>query len=714
MQKANWIYCKENIGDNVPVYKKDFQITKPVRSAFLHISARGVYEATLNGHRLGDFVLAPGWTSYEKRIQYQTYDITDNLSGNNVLTATVAAGWYKGDIAMWWSYPADHICALIAKIEITYIDGSVENIYTNTDWEAALSGYSYCEIYNGFVFDARVKPDFCLETTVAENNSTAELVPQFGEKVIEQERFKPVEIIRTPKGETIIDFGQNLTGYVEISLNAKAGDVVSLSFAEVLDRDGNFYNENYRKAKCQYTYICKDGKQCFKPTLTFYGYRYIRLDQYPCKVNANDFTSIAVYSDLKRTGYIESSDAMLNQLFRNTLWGQRSNFLDVPTDCPQRNERMGWTGDAQAFIRTACYNYDVNKFFEKWLGELAFAQYANGAVPMVAPYERSGGQISAAWADAVAICPWQLYLSYGNKDILEKMFRPIQKWVDYITETTEKPDLWFGGDHFCDWLELGAKEGQYIGDTRGDLIGSAFYGRSTEILCKIGHILGRDVSQYEALYNRIVDAFNREFDGTYQTQTEYVLALAFDLTNNPEFAAKALAERIRQDGEKLQTGFVGTPYILHVLSRYGYHELAYTLLLRKEYPSWLYPITKGATTIWEHWNGIMPNGEMWSSEMNSFNHYAYGSVMDWVYAVCGGINPVEDAPGYEKVLIAPIPDRRIDWIQVELQTAYGKIKSAWKHENDLVVYEITTPVKAKAILAGKTYELEPGDYTFSF
>ena len=712
MQNANWIHCKENIGDTVPLYKRNFSVKKPVNSAFLHISARGVYEATINGHRVGNFILAPGWTSYENRIQYQTYDITDLLSEENVLIASVAAGWYQGGIALWWSHAQEHQCALIAKVEITYADGSVDNIYSDADWKAALSGYSYCQIYNGFVFDARVDPDFCLETVVAENNSKAELVPQFGEKIIEQERFSPVSVIHTPKGETVIDFGQNLTGYVQITLTAKAGDRVALSFAEVLDRDGNFYNENYRQARCQYVYICKDGEQSFKPTLTFYGYRYIRLDQYPVEVDVNHFTSIAVYSELKRTGYIESSDGMLNQLYSNVLWGQRSNFLDVPTDCPQRNERMGWTGDAQVFIRTASYNYDVNKFFEKWLGEMAYSQFENGAIPMVVPYEKCEGKISAAWADAVAICPWQLYLSYGNQNILKKMYQPIKRWVDYVTETTAKPDLWFGGDHFCDWLELGAKDGQYIGDTRGDLIGSAFYARSTQLLCKIGRIIGQDVSEYEALYDRIINAFRREFDGTYKTQTEYALALVFQITEKPESVAKSLVELIHNNGDKLQTGFVGTPYILHALSQYGYHELAYTLLLRKEYPSWLYPITKGATTIWEHWDGIKPNGEMWSSEMNSFNHYAYGAVMDWVYAVCGGINPLEEAPGYEKVLISPVADSRIDWLKVELQTAYGKVRSAWRHEDGRVVYEITTPVEATVIIEGRTYHLKAGTYAF--
>ena len=711
MLNANWIHCKNNIGDCVPLFKKDFKVSRPVLSAFLYISARGVYEAHLNGARVGDFILAPGWTSYKYRIQYQKYDISSLISDDNSIIVSLAAGWYKGEIANWWSKPHNQ-CALIAKIEINYTDGTTENIYTDENWKAALSGYKYCEIYGGIIYDARITPEFSLETVIADNNSKSELIEQLGEKVVEQERFKPINIINTPKGETVIDFGQNLAGYVEINLTAKEGDVVSLSFAETLDAEGNFYNENYRTARCKYTYICKEGEQTFKPTLSFYGYRYIRLDEYPIEADLNNFTSIAVYSDLQRTGYIECSDSLINQLFSNVLWGQRSNFLDVPTDCPQRDERMGWLGDAQVFIRAASYNYNVNKFFEKWLGDMKLNQYENGSVPAVVPYEKEGMAISAAWADAVAICPWQLYLSYGNKEILQKMFLPIKKWVDYVTQTTTKKALWFGGEHFCDWLELGAKKGQYKGDTRGDLIASAFYARSTEILCKIGNIINEDVSYYEELYKEIIEAFNNEFEGTYKTQTEHILPLVFNITKNPQKLAKSLVELIHRDGDILQTGFVGTPYILHVLSSFGYNELAYTLLLNKNYPSWLYPITKGATTIWEHWDSIMPDGGMWSTDMNSFNHYAYGAVIDWVYSVCGGINPVETAPGYEEALITPVADSRIEWLKTELNTKYGVIKSAWRHENGKVIYEITTPVKTTAIIEGNIYKLEAGSYIF--
>ena len=521
------------------------------------------------------------------------------------------------------------------------------------------------------------------------------------------------EIITTPKGETVLDFGQNMTGYLKITVDAKEGDKISFSFAEILDKDGNFYNENYRKAKAIYEYICKDGVQTYKPNLTFYGFRYVRIDSYPTEIKPENFTAIVVHSDMKRTGYIESSDPMLNQLFSNIIWGQKGNFLDIPTDCPQRDERLGWTGDAQVFIRTASYNYNVLRFFKKWLSDVKAEQYENGGVPDFIPsiYPRKP-RLSTAWADAIAICPWQCYLTYGDREIIENLFEPVKKWVDYITNTTAKKNLWFDGDHYADWLELGGEYGKCKGPTRDDLVASAYYANSVNILIKMGKVLGYDVSAYEELHKNIRTAFIKEFRDDFKTQTEHVMALQFELTDKPQAVADSLAELIHKEGDKIQTGFVGTPYILHVLSRYGYKELAYTLLLRKEYPSWLYPISKGATTIWEHWDGIKPNGDIWPASMNSYNHYAYGAVGDWMYGVMAGINTVEDAPGFAKVHFAPVPDDRIDWFKAEIDTAYGKVSSHWWHEDGKVRYEIETPVDSVATIDGKTHELSPGKHIF--
>lgn len=702
MLNAHWITPACDMGDVSPYFKKDFCLKGAVKSATLHITARGVYEAHLNGQRVGDFIMAPGWTSYHNRLQVQTYDVTALLETDNTLLLQLAEGWF-------WRLKHPQPLAIIAQLRIDYADGTAEDVSTDESWAVAESGLRFCHLYDGIVFDATHTPVFDQKAAVAENDSQTLLIPQEGETVKEQERLPARELIRTPKGELVLDFGQNMTGYLEITVDAKAGDKLAFSFGEILDKDGNFYNENYRSAKALYEYTCKEGKQTYKPNLTFYGFRYVRIDACPFEVDLANFTAIEVHSDLKRTGYIETSDPMLNQLFSNIVWGQKDNFLDIPTDCPQRDERLGWTGDAQVFIRTASYNYNVLKFFKKWLNDVKAEQFENGAVPDFVPaFFPRDPQISAAWGDAIAICPWQCYLTYGDISVLKDLFPAACKWVDYITNTTTKPYLWFGATQYADWLELGGVYGETKGPTRDDLVASAFYANSIHLIIKMGKVLGKDVSKYETLYEKVKDAFKAEFKDDFKTQTEHIMALYFELTDQPQAIADSLATLIHKEGDMLQTGFAGTPYILHVLSRYGYAELAYTLLLRKEYPSWLYPITKGATTIWEHWDGIKPNGDIWPVSMNSYNHYAYGAVGDWMYGVAAGINTVEDAPGFEKVYFAPIADDRIDWFKAEIETKHGKVSSRWWHENGKVCYELTTPVPATAVIEGKTYQLDAG------
>lgn len=706
MLKASWILPSYKMSKACPLFRKDFSVNKAVASAALFITARGVYEATLNGKRVGDFVMAPGWTSYHNRLQVQTYDVTELFQKENSLLIHLAEGWFrrlKKPIAK----------AVIAELRINYADGTVQSIGTDESWLVAKSNLRFCSLYDGIKYNAARTPTFKYKAKIAEDNSQELLIPQEGEIVKEQERLSVKEIIITPKGETVLDFGQNMTGYLEFTAEAKKGDKVSFSFAEILDKDGNFYNKNYRKAKAIYKYVCKDGLQTYKPNLTFYGFRYVRVDSYPAEIRGENFTAVVLHSDMKRTGYIESSDPMLNQLFSNIIWGQKGNFLDIPTDCPQRDERLGWTGDAQVFIRTASYNYDVLKFFKKWLNDMKAEQYEDGGVPDFIPsiYPRKP-KFSTAWADAIAICPWQCYLTYGDKEILENLFEPVCKWVDYISDRTTKPNLWIGGNHYADWLELGGKYGEFKGPTRDDIVASAYYAGTVSILVKMGKVLGRDVSEYEELYKNIRAAFIEEFRDDFRTQTEHIMALQFELTDKPQAVADSLAALIHKQGDMIQTGFVGTPYILHVLSRYGYTELAYTLLLRKDYPSWLYPVSKGATTIWEHWDGIKPNGDIWPAKMNSFNHYAYGAVGDWMYGVMAGINTVEEAPGFARVHFAPAPDSRLDWFRAEIDTASGRVSSRWWHENGKMHYEINTPVEATATIEGNTYNLSPGRHIF--
>ena len=712
---ASWICPAESYGDICPAFRKTFFCPENVVSAALRITAMGVYEASLNGGRVGDFILAPGWTVYQKRLQVQQYELRIRPGQENELTVLVGKGWYRGRLAGWLpgqNSSAALPAALTAELTLRYPDGHTDTICTDASWQTAESAVRFSELYDGETYDAAFEPSVWTPAVICDG-PTDTLIEQQGEPVREQERIAPARIFKTPAGEIVVDFGQNLTGYVEIALDGVKGEAVELSHAEVLDKNGNFYTENYRSAKAKYLYFCKDGAQCYKPKLTFYGFRYIRVDRFPGGAEhaaQENFTAIAVHSDMKRTGYLSCSDPLLNKLFENVIWGQKGNFLDVPTDCPQRDERLGWTGDAQVFIRTACLNFDAERFFTKWLADLAADQREDGAVGHVIPniLRQSG---SAAWDDAATICPWAVYLAYGNPNILRAQFASMKKWVDYITAHTTTRDLWTGGEHYGDWLGLDAPSGSYKGSSREDLIASAFYAHSTALVIKAGRVLGQDISAYEALYERIVRAFRQAYP-VYQTQTECTLAVYFALAEDTQKTTDQLAQMIRSCGTKLQTGFVGTPYLLHALSAHGYTELAYGLLLRREYPSWLYPVTKGATTIWEHWDGQMENGDFWSSDMNSFNHYAYGAVADWVYTVAAGIQTVEEKPGYAAVRIAPQPDKRLDWLEASVETRHGLVRSRWEKQRDMWRYEIETPVEAEIVIDGRKTLCRPGRYIF--
>ena len=712
---ANWIRPAKSYGSVCPAFRKTFFCPEIVASAALRITAMGVYEASLNGSRVGDFILAPGWTVYQKRLQVQQYELRIRPCQENELTVVVGKGWYRGRLSGCLPGQKGNAAlpaALTAELTLRYPDGHTDTICTDASWQTAESAVRFSELYDGETYDAAFEPSVWTPAMIYDG-PTDTLIEQQGEPVREQERIAPARIFKTPAGEIVVDFGQNLTGYVEIALDGVKGEAVELSHAEVLEKNGNFYTENYRSAKAKYLYFCRDGAQRYKPKLTFYGFRYIRVDRFPGGAETaapENFTAIAVHSDMKRTGYLSCSDPLLNKLFENVIWGQKGNFLDVPTDCPQRDERLGWTGDAQVFIRTACLNFDAERFFTKWLADLAADQREDGAVGHVIPnvLHQSG---SAAWDDAATICPWAVYLAYGDPNILRAQFASMKKWVDYITAHTTTKDLWTGGEHYGDWLGLDAPSGSYKGSSREDLIASAFYAHSTALVIKAGRVLGQDISAYEALYERIVRAFRQAYP-VYQTQTECTLAIYFALAKDTQKTTDQLAQMIRSCGTKLQTGFVGTPYLLHALSAHGYTELAYDLLLRREYPSWLYPVTKGATTIWEHWEGQIENGEILSSDMNSFNHYAYGAVADWVYTVAAGIQTVEEKPGYAAVRIVPQPDKRLDWLEGRLETRHGYVFSRWTRQEGMWRFDIETPVEAEITVDGKKEIYPRGKYTF--
>lgn len=716
LERSEWIKgCEKNLRGGT-VYLKNFRCAAKAEKAILKITALGVYEAKLNGERVGDFILAPGWTSYLNRLQVQSYDVTDMLKTENSLEVTVGQGWRaiasKRDGSDFLGY---RDTALIAELTIVYADGTAESIVTDSSWTARESKLRYTNIYDGDIYDATFKAGSARHCICVDLEKDM-LIPQEGEKIVEQERMPALQVIKTPAGETVIDFGQNMTGYVEFRIKGTPGVQATISHGETLDRDGNFYNANYRSADAQIKFICDGEEHTYKSALTFFGFRYIRLENWPDEIKKENFTAVVVHSDIRRTGYFECSDETVNKLFKNIIWGQKSNFLDVPTDCPQRDERLGWTGDAQVFVRTASLNFDVERFFKKWLHDLAADQGRDGCVPHVVPniFDDMGG--SSAWSDAAVICPWEIYRTYGDKKILEDQFDSMKAWIDWMRERSENGKR-SGGFHFGDWLGLDSPEGSYKGATPEELIATAYYKYSTELFIKAAHALGRDVAEYENIPAEAAAAFRREYmeNGKVKnaTQTGCVLALCFDITDDRAATATQLNELVKRAGH-LETGFVGTPYLLHALSDNGYAETAYDLLLRREYPSWLYPISKGATTVWEHWDGIKPDGTMWSTDMNSFNHYAYGAVADWMYGAAAGINSDPDRPGFEHIIFRPVTDERLNFVRASIDTRRGTVASEWRRENGRIKYIFTVPegCGASVIIGGEKHEVGAGTHEF--
>ncbi|PWT72559.1 MAG: alpha-L-rhamnosidase [Bacteroidetes bacterium] len=719
--KARWIkqgFQEDTVLRPSPMFRKVFAAPKKILSAIAFITARGVYEAEINGHRIGDAYLTPGWTSYNKRLQYQVYDVTPLLKqGDNAMGVTLGSGWYRGYIGFTNNRNFyGHELALLVQLEINYSDGSRETIGTHDSWKSSSGPIRSAEIYNGEYYDARESkpgwstPDYNDKDWAGvqrANYPYDNLIATYSEPIRKHEIFKPVRIITTPKGEKVIDFGQNLVGWVIMKAKGHPGDHITISHAEVLDKNGNFYTENLRAAKAQDEFVLKgESEENFEPHFTFHGFRYIRVEGYPGELNSDNFTAVTLYSDLKRTGSFSCSEPLINQLQHNIQWGQKGNFLDVPTDCPQRDERLGWTGDAQVFSRTAAYNMNVNDFFSKWLKDLSADQGTNGAVPFVIPNVLNVAIGSTGWADVATIIPWNMWLAYGDKRILENQYSSMKAWVDYM-HYQSKNNLWNTGFHFGDWLFYRPDDDNdgRAAVTDKYLIAQCFFARSTQILINTARLLNKpdDVAFYSALLEKIKDAFLKEYmtpNGRLVsgTQTAYVLALQFDMLPDSlrEQAANRLVQNVHSYGNHLTTGFLGTPYLCHVLSRFGHTDVAYQLLLQKTYPSWLYPVTMGATTIWERWDGLKPDSTFQNPGMNSFNHYAYGAIGDWMYRVIAGMDTYEDQPGYKHIKIAPHTGEGLTSADGDLQTYYGKLSSHWKMENGQFNLEVEIPANTRA------------------
>lgn len=716
---AKWIQSDKPTEGKVcpaPMFGRSFDLTKPVKQARLYITSHGLYEAKLNGQKIGDHYFTPGWTSYKKRLQYQAYDVTGILkAGKNAALVTIGDGWYRGNLEFNNKrnlYGKE--VSLLFQLEIEYADGSKEIVNSDESWKVSFNGpVKASDIYNGETYDARLEKNAaaqnfnsnCWQKVKAVDFTLDNLVPTTGPPVKKHERFAPLKVMKTPKGETVIDFGQNLVGWVLLKIKGRAGDTVTINHAEVLDKDGNFYTENLRNAKQENRYVLSGNRDVLEPHFTFQGFRYIRIKGYSGKLDSATVNAIAVYSDMAPTGTFHTSNPLLNQLQHNIQWGQKGNFVDVPTDCPQRDERLGWTGDAQVFFKTAAYNMDVAAFFDKWLHDLKVDQHQSGNVPVVIPDVRTIKNAgSAGWGDVATIIPWDFYNAYGDQALLARQYSSMKAWVEYI-RSISKNNLWNSGPHYGDWLfyTMADDRDGKAAITDKFFIAQAFYAHSTQNLINAAKVLKKeaDVRMYTDLLQDIKRAFMQEYvtpSGRLvsSSQTAYVLALNFDLLpeNLREQAAKRLADNVAAYGNHLTTGFLGTPYLCHVLTRFGYNDVAYKLLLQETYPSWLYPVKKGATTIWERWDGIKPDGSFQAISMNSFNHYAYGAIGDWMYRTITGISEV--SPGYKEILIAPKPGGNLKKASAELETVYGKVKSAWAIDGDKTRVEVTIPANTTA------------------
>ena len=714
MNKNNWI-TSPNM-NTLPCFKKEFKVEGSIKKALFKITAMGFYNAKINGGDVTNTHFNPGWTSYHNRVEYQEYDVTSLLKESNTIDIVVGEGW-GGARRLGWNSPYRPYFkpSINFDLVIYYSNKKVEHIYSDTSTSVYSTKIVSSSIYDGEIQDDTLDINYI--GNAVKEKIASKIEKNTKEDIIEGERIRASKEFFDAKGDLIIDFGQNFTGFIEVSYKGIKGEVISFTPGEVLDKNGAFYNENYRSAKSFYSFTL-DGKTLIhKPLFSFMGGRYIKLIDYPKEIKKENFTAVLVHSNIERTGHFTSGNPLINQLYHNIIYGQLSNYLDIPTDCPQRDERLGWLGDAQVFAKAASINFDVLKFFKKWLKDMRLEQHPDGGVEGVVPKIKGLDiMVACGWGDACTIIPWQMYLTYGDKEVLKENFDMMKNWIKYLEGRGSDRYLWLGDNHFGDWLALDALYGESVGATSLDFLASAFYAYSTDIVIKTSEVLGFDASYYKDLYQNIKRRFIEKFfkDGlpigekavigktkekTCYTETALVIALYFGLyeEGNKEKLVKALLELIDEAGGRMTTGFLGTPYILHVLSDNGHSDYAYNLLFQEKNPSWLFSVLHGATTIWEHYDGINENGDFWSSAMNSFNHYAYGAVFDWIFSNTLGIKMVE--AGYKEIIVKPITDKRLGFASGSFKTKMGEISINWYYQGEEIVYEVNIPqgIKAKFI-----------------
>jgi len=714
-----------------PMLRRAFAIDQPIAQARLYITALGLYEATINGRRVGDAEFTPGWTDYDSRVQYQTYDVTEHLrAGENAIGVWLGDGWAAGHVA--WAGRQNYVDRprLLAQLEITTQDGSVTTIASDEHWRWAIGPIVESDIYMGESYDARQEQSGWDSPGFNDARwQPVEIGPAYDGAIVAS-ASPPVRAVMElkPGGPPtkhgggnrwvhIYDLGQNMVGRVRITVRGPRGRLVRLRFAEMLQDDGTLYTANLRGSRCTDHYTLRgEDEEVFEPRFTFHGFRYVSVETWRATdVEIVALTGIVLHSDTPATGEFQCSDPMINQLQHNIQWGQRGNFLEVPTDCPQRDERLGWLGDAQVFIPTACFNMDVAGFFAKWHQDLRDAQRSDGRYPSVAPNKgftnNDGGP---AWAEAGVICPWTIYERYGDRRVLAEHYDSMVRFLDFLTNTSRDGlRCWPGCDYYAgygDWLAIDAPTpGQ--SPTPKMLIGTAYYARAADLLARAADVLGKtdDTATYRAMFEQIKAAFVREFVTgagrvTANTQTGYLLALGFDLL--PEDLRPAAVEHLVETFEAkhwhLSTGFVGTPLIAPVLTRFGRTDVAYRVLNQQTYPGWLYPILQGATTMWERWNSYTKEHGFGPVSMNSFNHYAYGAIGQWLYATVGGLDTATDpdGAGFKRLRIAPEPGGGLTHASAKLQTMFGPAESSWKIEGGRMTLNVTVPpnTTAEAIL----------------
>ncbi len=708
--------------------RKEFSMTKSVRRATVYATARGILDVHLNGKRVSDDLFAPGWTNYHKRVQFYAWDVTDQVrSDGNAIGAVLGQGWYAGYVA--WGRQREHYGQTpeaLVQLEIEFTDGTRQVVATDGSWRVGTGAILDEHFLHGEVYDARRAPTGWDEPGFAESwqpvglgkKGDAILEAFIGNPVREYEELKPKSIQHLENGNYLIDFGQNLSGFVRLNVQEPRGTEIKLRHAERLDANGNLYTTNLRLAKAEDTYIAAGtGTETWNPRLTFHGFQYVEVSGLSQAPTAETVRAVAISSATPEVGTLETGNPMLNQLVSNAWWTQKMNFIDVPTDCPQRDERLGWTGDAQAYIRTAASYSDVQAFFTKWLVSLDDDQREDGQYPKVAPVLKGLDDGGPAWSEAGVICPMTIYDVYGDKELLRRHYPQMKRYVDFLVKRG-KPDLLPPDNYHCygDWLSINA-------EMPHDVIYMAYFAGSAEMVARAAEVLGEtaDAAHYRDLHQRIRAAFQRAYvkpDGRVEgnTQCSYVLALAFDLLDGAarDQAAQHLVADIESRGWHLSTGFVGTRDLMHVLSKIGRDDVAYRLLMNDTFPSWGFTIKHGATSIWERWDGWTPERGFQDPGMNSFAHYAYGAVVGWMFQHVGGIR--ETSPGFATVRIEPKWNKEVGHARTSFESVRGLIHTSWRAMGDRYQLTVVIPpnVRAEVVMPdGKTYEVGSGTWTYS-